>query len=201
MKVVPSLLYISGLPSKTAGSLHSALKKRKQMRSSYALTLLGTIVQLPNYANFNWFYLIYSRSLTNGIHGVFDISRHLFLDDLLNILVGASDELLKHCEQSCAACAVSVFHCTARGTLLPTESVLRSGYCLTSPQVRETPGAQHTHEAGFHGTGVIVACITKFLCNTYSQVELFSTLNFHDEKKLREVEHVLTSPGLCGNTY
>ena len=36
-------------------------------------------------------------AITDCIKGIFHVSWHLLLDDLLNVLVGASDKLLEHC--------------------------------------------------------------------------------------------------------
>lgn len=85
----PSWLCTNGLQSMTAGSSRCELQIREIENNVNSDAPLWSEAHAGKGS---------VTVLTDGKKGVFDIPRHLFLDDLLNVLVGESNKLLEHCE-------------------------------------------------------------------------------------------------------
>ncbi len=108
---------------------------------------------------------------TYCIKGIFHISWHLLLDNLFDVLVGASDELLEHWtvrgESSYHQIDLFDFFTqiliNTHVQLWLTHHFDLSVLTFTFPEMGEASGAQNAHELHLHVVGVCIACICKFL--------------------------------------
>lgn len=90
--VIPSWPCTDSLQGKMAGSSRSALKEGK------TAMLQNTDLDEEQTSCFSLHSPRFCKKiLTNSKHGIFNVPRHLLLNDLLNVLVGALDEFLEHC--------------------------------------------------------------------------------------------------------